>query len=557
MSNINSTDGKTPIYDPDIYHRLWYMGDIWLGSGEAEGKYVVKKNDLVYDLNGGAITLYRVVSVDDETFEPTFKEALVNTDNLSETISNSDILFGVNSSSQADTYRIYLDNTTTPYTLCVDQRLQVNGTMTSYAKIFKGGLEGETISKLFDNSGNYISDAIPLEKVAINNHDNYAIKSIPPCKCTHDLADGEVVTVVLYSDDGGIVSKRQLLVENTSFIRRLNTSTKYITHISLDSILLNPYDDRMIDYPINLPVNSFNMIGKVHYSDGSTISLPIDGNKFTLAGLNDFVATIIGQKVNLVLMYTLGKDEVSFNTVVGEHNVITEPYSLKVIDPDDEMSVKLFCYPVWVNENLGYTLRFYMYTQDRSLWYDVTDYVNFSDQTGEVDGTLYGYRQQKTVYVNMKDVSDSYKPYIHVQNIDVVLMRKPNGRETMWKVKSDTNTGKYFFDMVAIKSSDINTGVWYVNIKNNKETVKEWLDAIYGIQEPMFNEAIENTYPEPTHFYLTVDDEIRKYEVQKDWDKNLELIHEPTLYSNVKIRFTRELGGNVLHLALVEIPVVE
>ena len=104
--SIIGTDGKNPIYDEDIPHRIWLMDDIWLGDS-AEGKYVVKPKDLVYEIIGGNTTLYRVVSVDEETLIPTLKETIIKVDNA--TFLEADILFGVGPGTQADTYRVYID----------------------------------------------------------------------------------------------------------------------------------------------------------------------------------------------------------------------------------------------------------------------------------------------------------------------------------------------------------------------------------------------------------------------------------------------------------------
>lgn len=555
--SIIGTDGKNPIYDEDIPHRIWLMDDIWLGDS-AEGKYVVKPKDLVYEIIGGNTTLYRVVSVDEETLIPTLKETIIKVDNA--TFLEADILFGVGPGTQADTYRVYIDKSTSPYTLCVDQRLQVNGTMTKTAKIFKGSTvnsSGEVISMLYDNSGNFISENIPLELVAINNHDNYAIKSIPPCKTKADLVDGEIVTAVLYGDDGGVVSKRQLLVENTAFIRNRDVSVKYISHISLECGFFSENNDHLIEFPVNLPLNSINLMGVVHYSDGSTLKLPVDGNKFQLAGLNDFVSTIVGQKVELVLIYTLSDDEVAYGTIVGEKHTMTEPYELLVTDINLDLSVKLFCYPEWQSEAAGYKLKFYMFSQDRNLWENVTPLVQFDDRTEALDGKLYGYKQFKTVYLNMKDVSSTYKNYTHVQNIEVILLRKPDGRNSLWKVKSvaDENLPYYGEKTFAILKKVNNS--YALKIDNEKNDVNEWLKSFYDVNTPMFNSLYETTYPKPTHFYLTVDGVTTKYMVERDWNKELILSKKPSLYKNAIILFTREVGGKILYLNAIDMPIVE
>ena len=115
----------------------------------------------------------------------------------------------------------------------------------------------------------------------------------------------------------------------------------------------------------------------------------VDGNKFQLACLNDFVSTIVGQKVELVLIYTLSDDEVAYGTIVGEKHTMTEPYELLVTDINLDLSVKLFCYPEWQSEAAGYKLKFYMFSQDRNLWENVTPLVQFDDRTEALDGKLY------------------------------------------------------------------------------------------------------------------------------------------------------------------------
>ena len=90
MSNsVTGSDGMIPIQEPDIPHRLWFMGDIWLGD-DAAGKYVARVDDLVYEVSGGSVVIYRVVSVNDEDLTPVFKEVIVKVE--SSTLTEADVL---------------------------------------------------------------------------------------------------------------------------------------------------------------------------------------------------------------------------------------------------------------------------------------------------------------------------------------------------------------------------------------------------------------------------------------------------------------------------------
>lgn len=328
---VVGTDGVVPVYNPNARWTIFGINDVYMGE-EGTSKHVPKINDYVID--PATYTTYRVEALDPVTLIPTLKE--IRPANMSYTLSETDVLFGVGPGTQADTYRVYLDKSTLPYTLAVDARLKVGGTLTNYAKIFKGstiGEDGKVISKMYDSNGNFVSENVPLELIALDSHINHSIKAVPPCYTTEDLQDGEIVTAVFYNSLNGVVSKRQLLVENTSFIRSIDSSRKYVTHISLECPFMSPTLDHVIEFPLNIPLNALNLTGIVHYSDGSTMSLPVDGTKFRMYGLDQYVSSIVGQKVELVLSYTLSANETSYAGVGVEASYVTEPYDLVTIDP--------------------------------------------------------------------------------------------------------------------------------------------------------------------------------------------------------------------------------
>ena len=74
--------------------------------------------------------------------------------------------------------------------------------LTSSAKIFQGSnisAEGKVISKVYDSSGNFISESIPLDLVVMPDVENRSVKTVRPAHTTSKLDDGEIVTVVLVS----------------------------------------------------------------------------------------------------------------------------------------------------------------------------------------------------------------------------------------------------------------------------------------------------------------------------------------------------------------------
>lgn len=543
---VIGTDNISPVHDPDGLWKIWSINEIWTG-GVGEKKYVPKVGDYVIDPE--LYQMYIVESLDNITLIPTLRE--IRPANMSYSLSESDILFGVGPGTQADTYRVYLDQSVTPHVLAVDIRLKIAGTMASYAKLFKGSdvsNSGHVISKVYDSMGNFISENIPLELVAIDSHNNYSIKTISVCHCLEDLVDGELVTAVIYNDQGHVVSKRQLLIENTAFIRSINVSQKYVSHISIESAFLSPTEINTIRFPLNIPLNALNVIGIVHYSDGSSLRLPVDGNKFRLFGLEQFISSIVGQQIELVLSYALSSNEVAYTGVSADGHYVNEPYHLVTINPNNSYTVKLFGYPVWVSEADGYVMRWWLFNLDRNVFFDVTPYVQFSTQTGAFNPKGYGYLQRKAVNINLRDISAAFQSFVHVQLVDIVLQSPPDNSigQTAWTVSHESmDTRPSYGNGLYARRISANT----VNISSGLDTEADWLEKMYLQTYPLLDRTAELSVPNPTHFIVTVNGQENEFAIGQ-WNSNLLLSLDPVQFATVSVRFIRRTSSGDLQLSM-------
>jgi hypothetical protein len=542
---VVGTDGVVPIYNPEARWCWWALSEIYTGA-EGQNKYVPKVNDYVNDTT--SYTAYRVDHLDPVTLIPTLTR--VNPANMDLTFNETDVLFGVGPGTPAETYRVYLDRRTTPYTLSVDAMLYVRGSMCSYAKIFRGSDlsgQGQVVSKVYDSSGNFVSENVPLELVTIDSHTNYATKVVAACNCTDALVDGEICTVVFYSDIGIVVSKRQLMVENTGFIRSTDASKKYISHISLDCPFMSPTDDKQIDFPLNIPLNALNLMGTVHYSDGSTFTTAVDGTKFRVFGLDQFVSSIIGQNVNLVFAYSLAPNEVSYANNTVFNNMITEPYQLKVVNPQNSYTVKIFGYPKWINAATGYMMEWWLLNLERNVFFNVTPFVHFAENTGPYDPKLYGVLQRKSISLNLREVSGSFKPFIHTQLVDIVLNGPPSAGTTPWTISLESlatqpNYGAGIF--AQIQNSTM------VNLSSNFTSFDSWLENVYLHTFPLLEGLPNETPLDPTHFVVTFNGTSTEYPIS-DWQSNINISNTPIpVNSTIAVRFIRRTVTGDLQLAV-------
>ena len=539
---IVGTDGMSPVYDPDARWCIWELNEIWQGASGK--KYVPKVGDYVIEKN--EYITYIVDSIDPVTLIPVLREIKNNTS--SGVFTSSDMLFGIGTSASPDTYRIYVDKSTTPYTMAIDSRLKVYGSMTSYCKIFKGadlGGTGQVVSMMFGPSGNFSTNNVPLELVAIDNHTNYHIKTVQPCKTTIELEDGELLTAVIYSDNGHVVSKRQLLVENTAFIRSIDVSTKYVTHISLKSPFISATNDNLIEFPVNVPTNALNLIGVVHYSDGTKLELPVDGGKFKMLGIAQYVSAIVGQELNVVLSYSLSPGEVAYTGVVSSGHYITEAYTLRTINPNYSYSVKLYAYPEWVDETNGYRLKWWLFNLDRNVKFDVTEHIQFNPATGSYNPKDYGVTQRKSVAINLKNVSAAFKNFLHTQLVDISLYGKPVDTTTAWTVSHESTISRpnYGLELNAKQVSS-----YVINISGGITDQEEWLNRVYKQTFPLTDVTRELEPPMPTHLQITYNGELVEVPLSV-WASNLTFVNPLSIYKNVYITFIRRSGAEVTYLS--------
>jgi hypothetical protein len=541
---VVGTDGVVPVHEPNGRWCIWSINEIYKGLA-AENTFVPKVKDYIIDPD--TFTTYIVDDLDEVTLIPTLRE--IRPANMSYSMSETDVLFGVGPGTQSDTYRVYLDTSVTPHILAVDVRLRVGGSMTSYAKLFKGSVlnaSGHVISKTYDSSGVFVSQNVGLELVAIDSHENHSIKTVRVCHCTEALSDGEIVTAVFYSDSGHVVSKRQLIVENTSFIRGVNNSLKYITHVTLSSPFMSANVDNTIEYPLNVPLNALNLMGTVHYSDGSLLTLPVDGNKFRMFGLEQYVSTIIGQQMDLVLSYTLSPNEAAYGSTGAGSMYITAPYELVTVNPNNSYTVKLFGYPFWVDAATGYQMRWWLLNLDRNLFFDVTEHVAFSLNTGAFDPKGYGYMQRKNVSLNLRDVSGIFKPFIHTQTVEIVLMSEPQSDNTSWTMSHESNGSRPVYGLnLFAKRINANT----INLSSGLADIEVWKNRVYKETFPLVNPNTEVAPLEPTHFTMTYNGLTTEYPIA-DWNANITTASAVVADKTVSLRFIKRTASGDLSLAI-------
>lgn len=552
ISSVIGTDGQPVVYDPNSLWKIWEYDEVYLG-GIGAGKWVPKVKDMVFKISGKTKEEFVVTALDMSTLIPTLTKVANPID--PGPIPEEDRLLAPGPGPQSLSYRIYIDKSVTPHAFAVDQRLYFLGTMTKHVIIYRGSEAGllEPISMMYDQSGNFLGNKIPLELVDMPNSQNLAVKCIPTAYTVEDLPDGEVVIAIAYSDDGHVVSKQQLVVENTAFIRSANKDIKYVSHISLESPFMSQSNPNELVYPINVPIEGLNLMGVVHYSDNSTVKMPVDGNKFQVFGLEQYVATIIDQPMPMVIAYNLGPNEVAYGAIVGDDKKITASYRARTLKADKQYALRLHGYPVWVSAANEYRLEWFLHNLDRGTVYNATNFVRINDNSPPFKPSEYGTNQRLSVSVDLSEIDGRYRKYRHVQTIDIVLRAQGSEPATNWTV-ADPGQPEVYGVGLECRVDFVNQNLKRLKLGSGALNKAEWIKRVYYNANPLVNPDTEIRAPEPDFFILQLGGQNLEFPISR-WNDELVISAPISNSDTLFIRFIRRMPNTDLQLVTSAMPV--
>lgn len=537
--------------DPDRGFRSFHRSEIV--SPDSDGKWVPNVNDLVIDYIQG---FFRVSEVDYTTGYSVLvpwelpKEAPEDR--------NLDVLIAYGPGYPSESYRMFLDTSTTPFNFTPDSQLHFYGSMVDSYKVFLGSdisdEHGTVISSFIDSSGNFLGTSVPVETVVVPNAIQDVIKAPVAGYTTSRLDDGELVTLVAYSDDGGVVSRAQLLVQNSATARQSDNAKRYVKGIQIESPFLSSADPQTIEFPLNVTVESLPLTAVVHYSTGGRQRYPVDGVKFSLFGLRNYVATVVGQKFPMVLSYNLSDDEVSYLEEPSANRTMTKPYQAMTTTVDGSYEVKLFMYPRWVSPSHGYRLEYWLYNLNRQTYYQVTHLIEVGSTSNAFDPTLYGTTQRMTVALDLNKVDAMFAPYRHVQNFQVSLLSPGNEHSDNWEIFFTSEQAEGFGRGLVAAVDYVNTNDWYLLLSNGYPSKETWLRAMYERIEPLVDRRRETYPPTPTHFVVRFTNNTYEFTVDQ-WNEDLLVNNDLNDGELVYLHFLQRNYDTDLQLGVTALPI--
>ena len=542
-----------PEKNPNRRFSQWAKSEVYTGPS-GTGAYVPNPFDLVWDRLTG---MYEVASVDYTT-----GLSILSPINICKTgmgATEEDALLSIGPGAASEAYVLLVDTSVIPHVVKFDHRFFIPGSEAAYVKIFKGTNvtgDGIVISAMFNVAGQMISENIPLESF----YNNQTLQRPMTGYLTQAVPSGELVSVVVYDRDGGRYQTYRMVVSLTNSIRDLNAEYSYVTGIELVSDFISPTDANLLEIPQNMNLDATLIRGRVSHLGKPSTVLPIDGSKFVLHGMNSYIATVPNQEGDLVLTYKLGNNENGYGTT--SDGLITKAYRIKTTNVDLRYTMKLFAVPMWAS-NL-WTLRWFLYNLDRSMFFDVSDKVMVATGGTAYDGDPSNKNVQELRYaVNWNQVAVGNGYNYHVQTLKV--KNNAPGSEPL-SLAGDGNIRSYvtigYSDDLEFFGKELSAKAYpkpsqpsrtNLSLANGYNDLAEWLDAHYYGLLPLHLDAAEIQPPMPTHVRLSCDGFYRVVDIEQIYfpiqDVNIPLAPSPQ-GKTLTMEFIQQNGLEELELAM-------
>lgn len=533
--------------DPNRGFRVWAENEVFYPGHDG---YVPNVGDLIVSLQTGFKRVTDVNLTTGESQSVAWRVPEING------VTGEDILIGAGPGHVSESFRIYVDENVFPNTLTFDGRLKIHGTAAREVKVFRGsdiGVQGEVVSRMYDQNGQLLGENIPMETVLDEVGVSLGYKVPVVGQCVADLSTGELLTAVVFNDEGSVLSITSLLAERTGYVRRSQAAATYVIDVRLESPYLDAATDEL-RVPINLPLSNVAMEGVVTYSDGRQVRVPIDGTKMRVDGLNNYVATIVNQTVPVVLKYTLSGSEVNYTGMTGSEYHVARAYRVRSIQVDGAHTVKLFTYPSWNATDARYELKHWLVNLDRNVCRDVTPFVSITQQSNPFNPNRYGVMQNLSFVLNLKDAMPALRDYQHVQTVGLSLIGPGTDTNTLWTVELTPDQAPPYGWGLEAQMEFVNSGNWRMRLGSGETSQANWLSQVYRNLEPLYDAQVETYAPEPTHFRVQFKNTAIEYSISQ-WNAEMIVPNDYQPGETLLITFIRRLSGQDLMLGVAGLSV--
>lgn len=480
--------------------RSWIIDDVYMGVVPTDGRtmHIARKREKVTDPDVGE---YIVTSMSGNI--PTLELKLKYNQQGQNDPESDSLITSLSMRQPNSTAKAFWDANQNPPTINIDGRWYQHGEEPQKMIFFLGTDTdedtGTIISERYDANGEFVAHDVPLYAPEATLPTQKRVRTF---NTTYPLKPGQIITGVAYTATGGVYSAEPFKVIPSASIRPLSKDEIFLEKVSLKSPLLSKTDPKLLLNTLNTPFNTSLLKGMLHYSDGSSVEVNIDGVKCVIHGVDRFDTGRSGMPSDIFISYYPDNTEPFINGNGGQKKHLTEGYKLANIKVDTEYTLKIYPVPRYNGAAVGYTFEWRLTNMAGDLDIDVTADVSAALADGSpLRGNNYGVVQSITLALNMDNVAPGVYPgHVHTQKMDITLTLPGTGGWSPWVIDYiGGGVNNYGVDLY-MSASNYDGGK--LKISAGEEVLDDWITKIYKESAPLWDVSLQSEPTTPSHFVL-------------------------------------------------------
>lgn len=503
MSNVR------PYISSGYESSTWWDYQIYDGENDVQmgvSNYVVPAiGDFVNSRNGNVIVKQLVTGVVNQiaTLETVYDAQM------------SDSVDDLTVNDMSATAMVLVRNSVTPIIAAVHVGLPIeSGIHLAYAKLFTGtdiyNLDA-VISRQYDADNVVIDNTIEVVKDELNEY-RYHCEQFHVDRILEDKSNG---TLVFYGADDTPVAKYTVVFRVSDTLVNFSGSDLFITDLIINSVSLNPLNNREILVERGFLNSTFNPRIFKQFNTGQMEEISLTSRDLTLEGWGNYVIGEENDTFPLTVLYTLASNEQSDMVSNEAGTVISAEYTIRVIDDADSTNYKLYPVLRWTQDSEQYLVRFHMYDSTYKTSVDVTDSISLSNA---FDGSNFDTLQTFNFSVDLKAVGITLDDSIMTGSFAIQLNAEPMGATTPFVIRMvPTDDTRYYGEALRARLK-YDLGMHVVSIDSDYTSFDEWLDNVYYKLLPAYDSNTNSQAPQPTHCDVYINNQYLTVDVRTQWN---------------------------------------
>jgi hypothetical protein len=492
--------------------RVYFSHEAYLGGEIYEGLYMAKVHDAIIDWDTG---IWQVVGINPDK-SPVLKLRQAFTDLANLDLRDDSIGVALSRIQNNTPVDLFLDRTKRPMELITDSAFLIARPEAAYMVFYQGentGQSGLAISQKFSGTN------VTSNRVELKPHGVDGLYKLPEQFTTQvGLKTGEVITGAVFDENSRQIGKQTFTICDSVAMRKPDNAELILSSISIVSPLVDVDNPLVINNSKDMYLAEKLKYMRLHYTNGKTKDIEIDGVKARIEGLLSTREFAQGRAETITLFYKPDLDESYINGSGYSNKFLQKTYTLRNEEALNDLGLKVYAIPRFTSDYLNWHVEWRLVNKHYELDIDVTQHVQYLNH----DVTKFDDFDRPVLIdlrLDLGSVNPQFRGEELNQRIGITMAGFMLRNGYYAEIDYDTDST----NMIGMRTLATVDSDGAVDMRAGCHSKEEWLKLLFNTIEPIYDNTILEEANTPSHFRLEYQGAVTEAIEIDRWDRLIPL----------------------------------